>query len=155
MAETGLQHLVTCRCVLPQFKRRPNPPRHQFVVFSIIVDDVVKPKFSQCNNCGLVHRVTEVNRSDIMSGREELRSIASIDDVKVGLPPQLVGLLDANNAGLSVWEAAKHVYDGKRWGDHVVLTTDADAGMTFGKYVVIIGEALFKVETFEREETTS
>ena len=44
----GIKHLIECQCILPQFKKRENPPYHKFVVFSIIDDvDEVLEKFAQ------------------------------------------------------------------------------------------------------------
>jgi hypothetical protein len=149
---TGLKHLITCRCVLPQFKRAPNPPQHQFTVFSVI-DDAgnVQPKFSQCNNCGICHKVIDVCRSEVVS-REAMSSIPTIDDVKMGMAPQLVSALEGVDADLSTWEAAQFIVENQQWGAFVVLTTDEEDGMRQGKYVRILGENMFKIETFAREE---
>lgn len=150
---TCLKHLITCRCVLPQFKRRDDPPQHMFTVFSII-DDVgnVKQKFAQCNNCGIIHKVVEINRSEIMKGKEDMPSIANVDDIKVSLPQRLTALLEVNDVDLPTWEMAQFIYDNERWGEFVVLATDEDGGTREGKYVRILGKDMFKVETFTREE---
>lgn len=148
----GMKHLVTCRCVLPQFRHRSDPPQHQFTVFSVIDDDRVRPKFAQCNNCGIIHKVTEINRSEVMSGREEMRSISTIDDIRPGLPTRLGEVLDANQADLPTWEAAQHILDNKEWGGFVVLSTDEAGGTRQGKYLRILGENMFRVEEFTREE---
>jgi hypothetical protein len=149
----GLKHLVTCRCVLSQFKHRDDPPQHQFVVFSVVDDhDVVRPKFVQCNNCGVVHKVTEINRSEIMQGREDMRSIVKIDDIRSSLPQGLVSLLDQNDADIPTWEAVQHTYDTEQWGNFVVLSTDEEDGLRQGKYVRVMSKTMFKVETFTREE---
>jgi hypothetical protein len=138
---------------MPQFKNLPEPPQHQFVVFSIIGDnDRVQPKFAQCNNCGVIHKITDICKSEILVNKEDLGSIIKIDDIRVSLPPNLVGILDNNAADLATWEAASFIYENKRWGEMVVLTADSDSGMRHGKYVQIIGENLFKVNVFSREE---
>jgi hypothetical protein len=63
--DKGVKHLVRCRCILPQFKDKPNPPAHQFAVFSVLDDqDVLKVGFAQCNNCGIVHKVTDICLSE-------------------------------------------------------------------------------------------
>lgn len=150
---TGLKHLITCRCVLPQFKRHENPPQHQFVVFSVLDDnDVVRTKFAQCNNCGIVHKVIEINKSEIVQGREDMRSIPKIDDIRLSLPQGLAALLDQNDADLPTWEATQHMYDNQQWGGFVVLSTDEEEGLRQGKYVRILGKNTFKIETFTREE---
>ena len=149
---TGIKHLITCRCVLPQFKRAPDPPLHQFVVFSELDDKSnFCPRFSQCNNCGIVHKVIEVNRSEIVP-RESMTSLPTIDDVKTSLPPQLINLFESNNVDLASYEMAQFILEHKQWGNFVVLSTDEENGLKQGKYVRILGETLFKVETFMREE---
>ena len=151
----GLKHLVTCRCVLPQFKRTPNPPDHQFIVFSVIKDDeTVEPKFAQCNNCGVVHKVIDVCRSEIVVGREAMGSLVTIEDVKVSLPANLATILESNDADLASWEAAQFAIENKKWGSFVVLKTDEESGLRQGKYVRILSETMFKVESFTREEIT-
>lgn len=149
---SGLKHLITCRCVLPQFKRMPDAPQHQFVVFSAIEDDGnFRTRFAQCNNCGIIHKVTDYCRSEVVS-RESMGALTTIDDVKVGLPPQLAALLEANQADLATWEMAQFILENKQWGNFVVLTTDEEDGMRQGKYVRIMSETMFKVESFMREE---
>ena len=149
----GIKHLVTCRCTLPQFKRHPKPPMHQFTVFSVIGDDdKIVPKYAQCNNCGIIHRIVEINRSEIISGKESMSSIVKVEDIRPTLPPRLTDILDANDCDLPSWELAKYIYDNKRWGEFVVLASDTDAGMRSGKYLRILGENMFDVGGFEREE---
>lgn len=138
--------------MLPQFKHTPEPPVHQFIVFSIIDDDVVKPKFAQCTNCGVVHRVHELGKSDILPGREAMGSIITINDIRTSLPDTLVAVLENNKADLPTWEAVQFVYDNKQWGNFVVLTSDTEGDVKQGKYVRLLGEKMFKVESYERTE---
>jgi len=126
---------------------------HQFVVFSVIEDDdTIKPKYAKCNNCGVIHRVTEVNRSDILNNKESMSSIITVDDLKSSMPPRLVELLEGNDADLPTWEAVKYIYDNKHWGEFAVLTTESDSGVRTGKFVRMLGENMFDVGGFEREE---
>lgn len=123
-----------------------------FAVFSVVEDDgEFRVRFAQCNNCGIIHRVTEFNRSVVVS-REAMGSLVSIDDVRASLPARLADLLEANNVDLATWEMASFIVENKRWGDFVVLAADEESGLRQGKYVRILGEALFKVESFTREE---
>ena len=67
----GLKHLIECHCVLPQFRKRENPPYHKFVVFSLIDDsDTAIPKHARCNNCGVIHNVIDICKSEILPGQE-------------------------------------------------------------------------------------
>lgn len=152
----GQRHLVKCRCVLSQFKSQASPPVHQFMVFSMLDDnDNVVVKHAQCNNCGLVHRVTDICTSEILRGKEQLSSLITIDDVKLSLPKNLVDILERNNVDISTWELAQFIVENKRWGDIVLLSHEEEGGVRHGKYVRIIGENLFKVDNYTREEITS
>jgi hypothetical protein len=148
----GQKHLIKCRCVLPQFKKMVNPLLHQFIVFSIIEDDNVKLKYSQCPNCGIVHRITEIGKSEIIQGREAMQSLITIDDIKSGLPENLRFILEKNNADLPTWEAVSFYYENKLWGNFVVLSSDTDSSVKQGKYVRLLGDSLFKVESYTRED---
>lgn len=148
----GQKHLIKCRCVLPQFKKMEDPPAHKFIVFSVIQDDgTVTPKYAQCNNCGVVHKVTDICRSEIISGKEHMSSILNVDDIKPSLHPNFAHILETNSADLATWEAVQHVVESKRWGEIVVLTTETEGNELHGKYIRILGESLCKVEPFTRQ----
>lgn len=150
---TGQKHLIKCRCVLPQYKHAVNPVPHHFTVFSIINDDnTVKPKFAQCTNCGVVHKVTEISRSEIVAGREDMKSMLTISDIRSSLPEQLAVVLENNQADLPTWEAVQFVYENQQWGNFVVLTSDTEGDVKQGKYIRLLGEKLFKIETYTRSE---
>lgn len=149
----GQRHLIKCRCVLPQYKGVTNPPVHQFVVFSIITDtDSVKQKFAQCNNCGIVHKVTDICVSEILAGKEAMASVVKIEDVKLSLPPNLSDILERNNVDVATWEQAQFIIENKEWGNFVILAQEEESGTRQGKYVRIMSETFFKVESFSREE---
>lgn len=144
--------MITCRCVLPQFKRTKDAPLHQFVVFSTEDDEGnFCVRFAQCNNCGIVHKVIDYCRSEICA-KEAMASIPTIDDIKLALSPRLAEILDANNVDLATWEKAKFIIENKRWGDFVVLASDVDDDLRQGKYVQILGENLFTVSTYTQEQ---
>jgi len=149
----GQKHLVKCRCVLPQFKRFASPPVHQFTVFSVINDDnSVKPKFAQCTNCGVIHKVIELGRSEIMQGKEAMSSIVTIDDIKLSLNPKFVSVLEGNNADLPTWEATKFIIDNKQWGQYVVLTSDVEDNIRQGKYMIVVSESMLSIDGYTRQE---
>lgn len=149
----GQRHLVSCRCVLPQFKNSDSPQNHKFVVFSeVSSDDTVIQKFVQCNNCGIIHRVYDLCKSEILAGKENMSSIVNIEDIKAGLPSNLRDILERNNVDLSCWEQAQFIYSNKLWGDFVILAQDEESGTKQGKYVRIMSETFFKVESFMRQE---
>lgn len=128
---------------------------HRFVVFSIVDDDLVIPKFVQCNNCGVIHYVTEIGRSTIKQGRDELRSAMSIDDIAQSLPERLATLLRSNDCQLHVWEHAKFIVDEARWGEHIIITSDNVDGVRTGKILVISGHDKFGLTQFSEQNGTT
>jgi len=152
---SGFKHLVKCRCVMTQFKRLNNPPAHQFSVFSEEEDDgSIKPKYAQCNNCGLIHRVIDICKSEIMDKKEDMSSLVTVEDLKVNLnlSPNIVLILESNSCDLSTWELVSYIVEKKQWGNFVVLTSESESGMVHGKILQILGENLFKVTPFSRQE---
>ena len=153
MAKFGQKHLIKCRCVLPQFKNNPNSKQHMFVVFSEVIDDVVKQKYTQCNNCGLIHKVIDICTSEIMQGKEVMNSIMSIEDIKNGMHQGLTGILERYQCNLPTWEHVRYVIDNKCWGDIVILTNDNADDDNVVKYVKILGKTLFKVDSHTTKDT--
>jgi hypothetical protein len=143
----GLKHTVKCRCILSQFKKVKNPPAHQFSVFSVIDDgDNVKVKYVQCNNCGVVHKIVDVCKSEIMNS-ELLKSVTTIDDVKHSIMPSIADVLTTNDADLSTWENVKFIVENDRWGDFIVLSRDREKNDIIIKIMKILGKNLFTIET--------
>lgn len=136
----GILHLIECSCVLPQYLKRDNPIFHKFIVFSIIeADGMFQHSVVQCNNCGIMHRVTDVSSSEVMYGHEDGRGRLTIDDLRYMLPHAIVDVLEANDCPPYVWEQAKFIVDEERWGDHVILTADEMDGHRHGKFMTIAG----------------
>lgn len=147
-----VKHIIECKCMLPQFKLSNPPVFHKFVVFSTLDEQgLFQPHHVQCNNCGVVHRVSEVGQSKIIK-KENLPSLTTIDDLKVALPPKLVGVLELYDCPLATWQEAKFIIDKGMWGRGFVLTKELDGSMLIGKFIVILGENLYDIKTFEREE---
>ena len=136
----GQKHLIKCRCVLPQFKKLENPLVHKFVLFSIIQDDEsVILKYAQCNKCGVIHRVTDICKSDIISGKDNMNSLIKIDDIRASLHQNFIGILEASSSDIATWEAVQYIVENKNWGDFVILTTEIENNETHGKYIRILG----------------
>ena len=144
------KHLVTCRCILPQYKKSGN--LHRFVVFSTIENDIVIEKFTRCNNCNVVHRVYDICKSEIIN-TDEFRGLITIDDIKLNLNNKnLSDILDKYNCDIATWENVKFIIDNNLWGNFVTLTNESADGFNVGKYLVIISETLFKIESFSNRE---
>ena len=145
----GIKHLVQCHCILPQFKNASDPVFHKFVVFSIIDEsDTVVSKYATCNNCGATHRVYDVCKSEIVTGKEDMRSILSIDDFKFSLPSSLFELLGQYQRELCDYEYAQFIIDNKEWDSTIVLSKEEMEENIQGKSVRFLGPEKFRIESY-------
>mgnify|MGYP001371190155 CR=1 FL=1 len=145
----GIKHLIQCHCILPQFRNKPDPLFHKFVVFSVVDDsDTVVPKYVQCNNCAVVHKVYDICKSEIVPGRDELSSVATIDDIKFTIKEDVRTILETYDADLPTWEHVQYIFKNKAWGTTVVLKRDMLEKETQGKILTVNGPTDISIETF-------
>lgn len=149
-----LKHLIECKCILKIFEGHSPSVYHKFIVFSELEDNTgeIIDSYAQCNNCGVIHLVTEVGTSTILP-KEELRTLPSIDEIELELPDKITNLLKKNECELHVWQEAKHILEYKLWGKFIVLSKEkspSNPNLLIGKALVIHGENLFKIESFEQ-----
>lgn len=152
----GIKHLIECHCTLPQYRNSKKTIYHKFVVFSIIDDsDTVIPKYSQCNNCDVVHKIFDICKSEIISGRDEIKSILTKDEIKLMLPSDVAEVLESYNVDLATYEKVRFILDNKVWKDYAVLTRDLINDEITGKMLVFESKEKFKIETFMIRTTTN
>ena len=150
----GTRHLIQCHCILPQYRGKKDPVFHQFIVFSVLDEsDTIVPKYVQCNSCSAVHKVYDICKSEIMVGRDELRSVATIDDVRLGMNKDVQYILDTYSCDLSTWEQTRFAIDNQVWDSTIVITKDELEDETQGKILRIISETSFKIESFVRSNS--
>ena len=145
--ETGTKHIIQCHCILPQYKMMKDPVFHKFIVFSLIDsnDDII-PKFSQCNNCGVIHKVIDICKSEIVHGFEDESAILNIADIKTSLSKDIVSILETYNCDIATWENAKFIYDNKLWGDSFVISRESIDGSIQIKTLVVIDDKKIKID---------
>lgn len=145
----GLKHLIQCHCILPQFKNSDDPVFHKFAVFSIVDDaDTVQPKFAQCNNCGVVHKIIDICRSELTI-KEESKSLPNIEDIKFSISKDLAGVLESYQCDIATWELAEWIYLNKLWDNWIVLSKEEDADGEFhGKRLIFVENERFRIEAF-------
>lgn len=146
----GIKHLIQCHCILPQYRNKKNPTFHQFVVFSTLdtETDAVEPTFAECNNCGIVHKIIDICKSEIVTGREDLRSQLSITDFNHSLPSSLFELLQSYDRTLPDYQHAQFILEHDTWGDHIILTKEEVDDYVQGKLVKFISQDKFRVESY-------
>jgi hypothetical protein len=145
----GQKHLIECHCILPQYRRASNTVYHKFVVFSVIdSSDTVVPKFTQCNNCGVIHKVYDVCKSEIITHKEDLKSIKTIDDLALTLPTDVSRVLASYNCDLPSWEYAEFILNNEAWGSIITLTRDEADDEITGKALQIEGRSQISIITY-------
>tara|TARA_Y100001970_G_scaffold78373_4_gene99730 strand:+ start:4958 stop:5419 length:462 start_codon:yes stop_codon:yes gene_type:complete len=145
----GIKHLIECQCILPQYKKIKDPPYHKFVVFSIVDDvDNVLEKFAQCNNCGIVHRVFDICRSEIATGHESLSSLPTKEDFSLMLPSSVADILNSYDCELYIWEQVSFILNHEKVNEKIVITKDEIKGKVQGKFLTYIGNNRFNIEPF-------
>ncbi len=143
---TGVKHLVECHCILPQYRKRPDPVFHKFVVFSEIRDDDVVEKYSQCENCGVVHNVKDICKSEIVTNLEDLPTLITKRDIKICLPNDLCDILEEYKVDLATWEHAKFIFDNKKWDERILLSRSETEKSQEGKFLKILYFDRFTIE---------
>ena len=141
MSEDYIKHLIDCHCILSIYKNRTKPVYHKFPVFSILEEDNVKEKYVLCNNCDIVHKVIDVNKSEIKWGSEGLRSLVTTkEDIKFNLEnlgmDRLVTILEVNNIDLSDWELIEYLLENNLEGKIVIDKKEIDDSINY-KYLEI------------------
>ena len=102
----GIKHTIKCRCILSQFRNRSNPPVHEFVVFSVLDDDIAQESIVKCNNCGITHKIIDICRSEILEKSDDWQ-VVNEEDIKISFSPDLRELLDSYEADLPTLQMAQ------------------------------------------------
>ena len=145
----GIKHLIQCHCILPQYKNSKEPVFHKFPVFSILDEsDTVIVKYSDCNNCGAVHKVYDICKSELIVGRDATTTTLKKEDFKMSLPQSLYELLGQYNKEICDYEYAQFVIDNEDWNTSVVLTREELDSHIQGKILRFVGKEKFRVESY-------
>lgn len=147
-----IKHLITCNCILRQYEEMEPPVFHKFVAFSVINSDgSIKPSYAKCNNCGAVHKVTEVNTSERIK-KEDSPLVPDIEEIKASLPEKLVSLLTKYDLDVATWQQIKFVYENEKWDRPIVLHRETQGEDVQGKYLLLAGKTLWRIESFSTED---
>ena len=144
----GIKHLIECQCILPQYKNKQNPIFHKFTVFSVLENDQVHSSYVECNNCGCVHKIIDLCRSEIMVGKEDLRSVLTKDDISLTLPSELTHILESYSCDLATWYQTQFIFNQEKWSETITLTKEEIDDKVVGKLLKIVAKDKFKIEPF-------
>lgn len=150
----GIKHIIECHCIMPQYRRMTNPPYHQFKVFSIIdASNQVIPKHAACTNCGVIHNVIDLQKSEILAG-EEVGAVMKKDDCKLMLPGGIVQILETYDCEVCDWEHALFILQNEKWGEYIIVSREeTDLGDISGKLLNINGPGQYRLEPFFSKRT--
>ena len=144
----GYKHIVECHCILPQFRNRDNAPWHKFIVFSIIDEgDTVVPKHAKCNNCGVVHNVFDIGKSEVLQG-QETGAVMEIEDVKMMMPDSVSRMLVTYNCDVATWENALFVLQNNKFPSSIVLERKEESGIISGKILDMKGYNMYSIRPY-------
>ena len=130
MKNNYLTHLIECQCILPFFKNKTKPLYHKFKVFSEINEnDEFIEKFVVCDNCNAVHKVIEIQKSEIVFGKEGLRSLVkSIEDITFNFQTEnlnhVISVLVKYKCDISTWEKLEYIYENKLEGHTCTISKE-------------------------------
>ncbi|MEM4367403.1 MAG: hypothetical protein QXO21_00040 [Candidatus Anstonellales archaeon] len=155
-----IKHTIECRCILQQLKYysvNNKPLYFHFVVFSEYdKDGNIIPSFAKCPNCGIIHKVTEVGQSTILQ-MEDMPSLLTEEELLNSLPSEIADILKQYGVDYATLQQAKYIIEHKLWGQTILLAKDEivtdQQVQVSGKVLIILGERLYKIESFTRTET--
>lgn len=117
-------------------------------MFSILDNsDTVMPKNAQCNNCGVIHKIVDLCRSEIVTGREDCSLIIK-EDIAFMLPGQVKEVLENYGCDLPTWEHALFLFQQQQWGNFVVLERKENDTGSEGKLLKFHSYERFTIEPF-------
>lgn len=144
----GYKHIVECHCILPQFRTAKNPPWHKFVVFSIIDDsDTTIPKHARCNNCGVIHNVYDIGKSEILSG-QEAGAVMEKEDIQLMLPTSLSNILVSYNCDVATWENTLFVLQNAKFPCNITLEKKEENGIISGKMLEMLKHGNYTIKPY-------
>ena len=150
----GLKHLVECHCVLPQYRKQQNPPYHRFIVFSLIDDsDTIISKHARCNNCGVIHNVIDVCKSEIMVG-QEVGAVMTKEDCGMMLPSGVKQILGTYGCEVPDWEHALYILQNEKRKEFIIVhREETEVGDLTGKILKFLGPGNYRLEPFLQKRT--
>lgn len=143
----GIKHVLKCRCILSQFRNMKNPPNHEFVVFSILENDLIQNSFVKCNNCGITHEITDVCKSKVLDKSDDW-SVPTKNDISLSFSEDLVDLLNSYESDLSTWQMAQWIIRENKWGSKLVIQKKEYEDRIEGKNLIFVEKNRYRVETF-------
>ena len=145
----GVKHLIECHCTLKIYEGREDHIFHKFPVYTVF-DSNKKPleKICQCNNCGTLHKVYDICKSEIIrSGKDKDMSSVSIEDIALQISEKISNVLRRYDCDMATWESVLDIIENEAWSYPVILSREIIEGNYHVKVLDILSENKFKILT--------
>ena len=148
--KTYVKHLVECQCILSIFKNKTKPLYHKFQVCSFLEDDSIIEKYVICNNCDVVHKVSEVCKSEIMWGIDNIKSlVTTIEDIRFNFDSNgfegLSNILTQFNSDISDWELADFFLENNMSGTILLEKEEIENNIVY-KFIEFNNNNTYKIK---------
>ncbi len=144
--------MIECRCILPQFKNKKDAIFHKFVAFSAINEkDEVEISYVNCNNCGIVHKIIDLCKSEIQENSDDWQTI-NIEDIKISLPDSLCSLLESYDCDLPTYQFAFWYVDNEVYGKSLIIQKNETEDRVEGKLLFFKSKDQYRIETFYEDK---
>lgn len=149
-----IKHVIDCQCVLQIYSKVEKPIYHKFVVFSTYTDNEFDIKYVECNNCGIIHEVYNVGKSNIKTDGDKYKAlVTSKEDLQYNLPDRFVNFLAQNKVEETyLWENINYLLENKLSGN-VIYNKEKIDNNVICSFININEDGSFKIskETFQRD----
>jgi hypothetical protein len=116
-------------------------------VFTILNDGICEKKLAQCNNCGQLHSVVDLCRSEFLSGKDETSAIPTEIDIGLSISSKLKSVLEVNKCDISLWEQAEFYEENEMWGSKIILSKERTDDSIQIKSLHFISKDKFKIKS--------
>ena len=147
-----IKHIIQCRCILPQFKNKKNVLFHKFIAFSVLKDDdTVEESFINCNNCGVVHRIIDLCKTEIQENSDDWQTIKK-EDLKISIPSDVIGVLESYDCDLATYQHALWIIENRAWGSKIIIDKNDSEDRIEGKFLIFNDYQKYRIETFYEDK---
>ncbi len=144
----GHKHMIECHCILPIYKDTKPTIYHKFITYSKIDGGgKIIPKYVNCNSCGITHYVYEICKSDIKVGKEDIKSIRTIEDLSLGLPDKLVEILEKHDCAIEDYELVEDILDHEIFPAELIINREIIDEEHHIKLLKMYSMKKFKIES--------
>jgi len=123
-------------------------------VFSLIDDsETVVSKHARCNNCGVIHNIIDICKSEVMLG-QEVGAVMTKEDCGMMLPAGVKQILETYECEVPDWEHALYILQNEKWNDFIIVNReDTEIGDLAGKILKFLAPGNYRLEPFLQKRT--